>query len=236
MSKGTDFLIIGHRGAKACEAENTLGSFRRAIRAGADMLEFDVHQCKSGELIVIHDATLTRTTDKRGRISQMTLSQIKKARCANHETVPTLNEVMKLVGKRIRVNVEIKTSACVKGIIDFYQNQDLVNIVFSSFRWNALRRIRASLPNAQIGLLVEPGAMQRSPFKAALELRCVSINPAMELVNSAFIRKATKSGLKILVYGLRSDSDLELCLKLGVNGVFADDPARAIQIRQAFWR
>ena len=76
----TKILNIGHRGAKGYSPENTLNSFQKALELNADGVEFDVHVCKSGELIVIHDFTVDRTTNGKGAISDLTLSELKKLR------------------------------------------------------------------------------------------------------------------------------------------------------------
>lgn len=227
-------LIIGHRGAKACEAENTLGSFRKAIAMGADMIEFDVHQCASGELVVIHDGTLTRTTNGRGRVNRMTLTEIKKFRCANGETVPTLQETVAAAGSRVGMNVEIKTVACVKAVAEFFRNRDISRVMFSSFRRGGLALLRKHLPRAEMGLLVSAFSYHLAPFLAAKNLGCRAINPPFKILSAALMKKARSHNLRVFVYGLRSDSDLMRCFALGVDGVFADNPAQAITARDDF--
>jgi len=222
-------LIIGHRGAKACEAENTLGSFRKALSMGCKMIEFDVHKCKSGELVVIHDATINRTTNGRGRISRLTLSEIKKFRCENNETIPTLQETLDAIGNNAAVNVEIKTVDCVEAVVDFFSERDITNVVFSSFKWNALKTVRKRLPKAAMGLLMESVSFT-SPFKEAKILGCFSINPPSNLVSPSFMEQAKKGGLKVMVFGLKDEKDMEKCFKLKADGIFADNPEQAFEV------
>ena len=88
MSPAYRPLFIGHRGARTLEAENTLGAFRRALALKVGMIEFDVHITRDGALVVMHDFTVNRTTDGRGRIRKMTLAQFKRLRCANGASGP----------------------------------------------------------------------------------------------------------------------------------------------------
>ena len=70
-------IKVGHRGASGYEPENTLLAFKKAIEIGADMIELDVRRCKSGELVVIHDETVNRTTNGKGEVSEKTLTELK---------------------------------------------------------------------------------------------------------------------------------------------------------------
>lgn len=107
--------VVAHRGASAEAPENTLAAFARAIELGAGWLELDATRCASGEVVVIHDATLERTTDGQGPVATRSLAELrrldaggwKQARFRG-ERVPTLREVLDLARDRIGVYLEIK--------------------------------------------------------------------------------------------------------------------------------
>src|SRR5258708_1238720 len=101
---------IGHRGASAAYPENTMLAFRKAIDMGANALEFDVHVCKSGEAVVIHDDTLERTTSGRGYVAAHTLSDLKKLDAGRGEPIPTLEEVLFEFAAKIILFIEIKSA------------------------------------------------------------------------------------------------------------------------------
>ena len=101
-------LIIAHRGASADEPENTLLAFQRAIEQGAQMIELDLDQSADGHVIVMHDATLERTTNLRGRVAEMSLADIRQADAGKGELVPTLDEVLDLTLGKARLYLEIK--------------------------------------------------------------------------------------------------------------------------------
>lgn len=98
-------LKIGHRGAMGYEPENTLRSFRKAIELNVDMIELDVYVCKTGELVVIHDDKLDRTTNGKGNVSDTSFQELRKLNAGEEEKIPTLQEVLDLLcpTKLIRV-------------------------------------------------------------------------------------------------------------------------------------
>jgi len=117
------FLKIGHRGAKGLEPENTLRSFSKAIDFKVDMIELDVRLTKDKKVVVIHGDKLDRTTNGRGRVKEKDLEEIKKLSAGKGERIPTLEETLDLIDKRVKVNIELKgkkIAESVSKIIDKY--------------------------------------------------------------------------------------------------------------------
>lgn len=102
--------IIGHRGAAGLEPENTLRSFKRAIELGVDMIECDVRLCRTGELVVIHDPTLDRTTSGQGAVSEKSLSELTDLDAGQGDHVLTLPEVFRIIPANVSLNIELKAS------------------------------------------------------------------------------------------------------------------------------
>lgn len=223
-------LVIGHRGARGHEAENTLASFRRALEMGVDMVEFDVHAAKTGEPVVIHDATVDRTTNGTGRVADMTLAEIRRLRCANGEPLPTLAEAMAAVGGRAAVNVELKSAACAAAVAGYFRKKDLRRVLFSAFDWSALEILARLLPRARLGVLVGRYNRLKRPFHAAKRLGAWSVNPSVKLLTRAFVRRAHEAGFRVLAYGAASRARVRHCLKKGADGFFADYPDQARQV------
>src|SRR4029450_12728715 len=101
-------LIIGHRGASAHAPENTLAAFRLARQQGADGIDLDVTRCLSGQIVVIHDDTLNRTTNGDGNVNEWALSELLSLDAGKGERIPTLDEVFETVGPHLLINVEVK--------------------------------------------------------------------------------------------------------------------------------
>jgi glycerophosphoryl diester phosphodiesterase len=101
-------LTIAHRGDKLAATENSLAAFKSAIDKKADMIELDVQMTKDGQLVVIHDPTIDRTTNGRGLVREMTLAEIQQFKTKEGESIPTLEEVYQLCRNKIQVLTEIK--------------------------------------------------------------------------------------------------------------------------------
>ena len=101
-------LKIGHRGARAYEPENTVSSYKKALELGVDAVELDVRRTKDGEIIVIHDAEVDRTTNGKGLVSQLTLKEIKQFNTEKDQKIPTLEEALDFLDKKVKVLIELK--------------------------------------------------------------------------------------------------------------------------------
>jgi glycerophosphoryl diester phosphodiesterase len=128
---------IAHRGASAYEPENTLRAFARAIEMGATLIELDVHLSRDGQPIVIHDADLSRTTTGTGRVSDLTLDEIKRFDAGLGEHVPTLAEVIDLVRGQVQLYLELKGQQTPAAAVAALQAKDFIDqaIVGSFYPW-----------------------------------------------------------------------------------------------------
>jgi len=166
-------LVGGHRGNPAEHPENTLASFRSAIELGVDMIECDVHLSSDGELIVIHDHTLDRTTDGTGLVAQRTLAELRRLDAGGGERMPLLPEVCELARDRVGLCVEIKQIpvpypgleeklvACLRDLGMIEQSAVI------SFHHGAIRRLKELEPALAVGVIegarpIDPVALLRS--------------------------------------------------------------------------
>ncbi len=152
----TSRIIIAHRGASAHAPENTLLSFEKAWRYGADMIELDVHETDDGHLVCIHDATIDRTTNGTGAVSSLTLSEIQKFDAGMGQQIPLLEDVIKFSKGRIQVNIELKIPGVEERISDIVNNLDMTNdIIISSFLHLSLSEIKELNDRIRIAILVQ---------------------------------------------------------------------------------
>ncbi|TRO45945.1 glycerophosphodiester phosphodiesterase, partial [Candidatus Bathyarchaeota archaeon] len=130
-------LKIGHRGARAYEPENTLASFRRAIELGVDAVELDIRKTRDNELVVIHNADVNKTTNGNGPVNSFTLEEIQKFVTEKGEHIPTLEDVLDVVGKRVKVLVELKEPDTEKKVIELIRRKKLMDdVILISFDEN----------------------------------------------------------------------------------------------------
>jgi glycerophosphoryl diester phosphodiesterase len=220
-------LCIGHRGARGHEPENTLRSVRRALDLGADGIEIDVHSL-DGELLVIHDHSLDRTTTGSGLLRRHTLAQVRLLDAGKGERIPLLREVLDTVDRRVLVNIELKghsTAAPVLEVVREYiatRGWSPRDFLISSFRRAELRALRGcGLP---IGIL-----FARSPRlfrRLARALDAWSINVSLPHVTPGLVSRAHASGLNLLVYTVNDRAAMDRLQKMGVDGIFTDYPDR----------
>jgi glycerophosphoryl diester phosphodiesterase len=147
-------LRIGHRGARAYAPENTLTSFRKALKIGVDAVELDVRKTKDNQLVVIHDADVKRTTDGEGLVSELTLNEIKGFSAEQGEKIPTLEEAFDLLDKKVKVFVELKEPSEEEQLISLVRKKSLEkNVVVVSFLEDALKKVRELNKNIETGLI-----------------------------------------------------------------------------------
>ncbi|MBN2549994.1 MAG: hypothetical protein JXB15_12600 [Anaerolineales bacterium] len=239
--------IFGHRGASAYAPENTLAAFQLALRQNADAIELDAKLTSDGQVIVIHDQTVDRTTAHTGRVRDLPLSEFRKMDGGSHfdlafkgEPVPTLDDVFQAVGQLTYINIELTNYASIWDALPekvaelVNQHQLSQRVLFSSFNPVALQRIRRLVPDAPIGLLAikgASGAWARSMLSRVLPYN--SLHPEKSDVTPSLVQNAHKRGQKVFVYTVNRQEDMIQLFQMGVDGIFTDDPVLARQVVQS---
>lgn len=224
--------IIGHRGAMGYEPENTLRSLDRAIRDGVDAVEFDVHCLTDGEIVLIHDPTLERTTNGTGFVSEKTYDQIKKLNAGKGEHVPTLREALTLIDRRVPVIIELcgfkSSSQNVAQIIHEYvekKNWKYTDFSISSFIQKELALAKKYLPEVTMGANISAIPLTHAKFTQDLLLHFVA-SEDLYLRDREFVDDAHARGLAFYVYSIDTHWYLERFEKLGIDGFYTNFPNR----------
>lgn len=234
-------VIFAHRGACAHAPENTLASFELAVEHQANAVELDAKLSKDGQVMVIHDQTVDRTTDGHGTVNQMTCADLKALDAGSKfnsrytgEKVPTLDEVFEHVGQKLLVNVELtnyssRNDDLVEKVVQVVKRQNMQKrVLFSSFLPKNLKIARQLLPETPVAILCLPGL--GGVVTRSFLLRSTSpdiIHPYLSDVNQGFVNREHKFGRRVHVWTVNSDEDLARMLSLGVDGIFTDDPQKA---------
>ena len=221
-------IKTGHRGACGYEPENTLRSFNRAIQLGADMVELDVYICKSGEIVVIHDQNVDRTTNGTGLVADKTLAELKTLDAGKGEQIPTLSEVLDHINRRVKVNIELKGDSTAKPVVQLMEKyiQDFGwsynDFIVSSFNENELFEIRKLSNKLNIGVFVwEPTKDFIEPVEA---LGAYSIMVLHKVLTKEILTRAKARGLLTFVWTVNKKEDIEKMKLLGVDGIISDYP------------
>ncbi|MFA6065914.1 MAG: glycerophosphodiester phosphodiesterase family protein [Candidatus Babeliaceae bacterium] len=221
-------LVIGHRGASGHEPENTLRSFKRAIDMGVPMIELDVRVCKTGELVVIHDATIDRTTNGTGSIKALTWDTIKKYDAGSGERVPLLSEVFDLVDGRVIINVELKDERAAEPVAqlinEYMRNKKWSPDVFivSSFNRRAVRTFKRHCPMVNTGLIFERNSTVRLDRVKRVQAHYAIIHH--QSITEAFINNAHTCGIKVFVYTVNDKAVGKKLQLMHIDGIISDYP------------
>jgi len=238
-------IIFAHRGASAHAPENTLAAFELALAQGADGIELDVKLSADGHVVVVHDATVDRTTGAHGRVKDLSLADLRRfdagsffAEKFRGERIPTLEEVFETVGKRTFINVELTNyntprdhlvqSVCM--LIKRFSLQK--RVLFSSFFASNLSKARDFLPDVPRGLLAFGGllgAWARS-FGFAFG-KYQALHPNLRDVTPQQVQRVHRLQRRVHVWTVNAAEEMRRLFGWGVDAIFTDDPQLAVQVR-----
>ncbi len=225
-----NFLKIGHRGAKGHLAENTLESIQKALSIGVDMIEIDVHKCASGELWVIHDFTLDRTTDGSGEIAKKNADVIRDLKIEGRYKIPLLTEVLDLIEGKCQINIELKglnTAGPVSNIVKQkvadgkWQYSDFL---ISSFQKNELfetRKLDEKVPIAVLSKASVPEAIEIGKM-----LKASAIHPSLGIITRDNTKLSQEAGFRVNVWTVNDRENILRMIDFGVDGIISDYPNR----------
>jgi glycerophosphoryl diester phosphodiesterase len=217
------FFTIGHRGVMGVEPENTLRSFLRAEREGLDGIELDLHLSKDGALVVMHDATVDRTTDGRGAIGDSTLAELRKLDAGRGERVPVFEEVLDAVGPRLPIQAEIKDVAAARVLAKVLRERDLLDRVsVLSFHDAALAEIRSLLPEVATVLVAGRTGTDFADRASAVGAKLVSLE--LRKLSQEAVERCWKAGIEVMAWTVNTPRDLAVARALGLVGAVTDVP------------
>ncbi len=235
-------LILGHRGASAHAPENTLAAFQLAVEQGADGVELDAKLSADGQIVVIHDQTVDRTTNGHGRVRDLTLAELRALDAGSKfstqfagERIPTLEEVLLAVGKVCLVDIEITNYATPFDplpvlIANLVRRLGLEERVWlTSFFPSNLARARRMLPRVLTGQLAwggRLGAMSRGWVGRWFAPRLAL--PFYRDVTPEFVRREHARARLVVPWTVNETRDAARLLAWGVDGIITDDPATLI--------
>jgi len=250
---GSPLRVIGHRGAAAYAPENTLPSFEHAVEVGADAVEFDLHCTADGQLVVIHDPTLERTTDGAGPVEDRTLEELRRVDAGFGFTpdggtthpfrgrgirVPTLEEVLETIGD-LPVVAEIKSRKAGAAMGAWLQRSaDRERIIVGGFareeveparrhaRWGCAYtdELRNYVLAGKIGL---GGLFAPTGVNAAM---VPEKRGPLRVVTRRFVRRAHRDGIGVFVWTVNRPEDMRRLFDWGVDGLVSDAPGRVRRV------
>jgi glycerophosphoryl diester phosphodiesterase len=235
--------VIAHRGFSGEAPENTVVAVRAAIKAGADMAEIDVTLTADDQIVCLHDEKVNRTTNGRGRISDLTLSEAQRldagfwfSQTFTGERIPTLDAVLEAAKNNILLNIEIKPETVERGItakvveaINKHQMQDLV--IISSFSPVALAQVHALDPDLHTASLFKRKLHRKiDPGEILREAKSSSLNINRFYLSRRIRERCQELAIPIAAYNANSRRKMEKLIDKGVHSIFTDYPDLLVEV------
>ncbi|MFV8270692.1 glycerophosphodiester phosphodiesterase [Flavobacterium sp. GT2N3] len=223
-------LKIGHRGANGHEPENTFVSFQKALDMQVDGIELDVHLSADGEIIVIHDETIDRTTNGNGFVSALSLRELKAFRIDGKHQIPTLKGVFDLVNQDCFINIELKRYEATEKVVSLIEKYvtkkgwKYDRFLISSFDWSALQQVAFLNDAIPIGVLTETDLDLALAFAKFIQAK--SIHPYFHLLTEENTVKMQEKGLQVFPWTINELEDIQKIKTFNVNGIITDFPNR----------
>ena len=234
--------IFAHRGFSGKYPENTLLAYEKAVSAGADGIELDVHLSKDGVPVIMHDEEIDRTTDGTGLVMSYTLKELKKFDASAlfkglhaRQEIPTLREYFELIsGTDIFTNVELKTGVYTypgieEKVLELIDEFDLrKRIIISSFNHFSVLRMKTLAPDMIYGFLEESWILDLPQYTKRHGVD--GIHPLFNMVDKDFVEANHALGMTVNAWTVNEEADIRHMLKLGVDRIIGNFPDLGRQI------
>ena len=235
------WIRIAHRGASGSAPENTLAAFKKAIDIGVDAVELDLHGTADGEVVVIHDVSLDRTTNHLGAVNQTTLETIKRADAGGWfatefagEPIPTLAEALECIAGKTVAVLEIKDPLIAEAVVAKVSETQTLNLtVVISFHLSVLQEVRALEPRIPTGWLIGSHNNHVPPAELCQqlgELGSSLLNVNHQLITAEFAYEVRRRGITLWCWTVDEIARMREMKAFGVQGITSNYPERFAEV------
>ena len=236
-------MIIAHRGNSSVAPENTMAAFESAARCGVQMIETDIHQCASGEIVVIHDIDIAATSNGFGLVSELTLPELRSYDFGSWfspayagQVIPTLDDLIAFYFEHpgLELLLEFKgdwDEAASSSVIEMLETAGLrQRVILESFSVVTMEALAKVAPKYRRGLLVENPENEKLDINevvsTARALSVMCLNPSVEIVkeNPEIVTQCQENGLQVMVWTADLPSEFEMLTELGVDAICTNRP------------
>lgn len=232
-------LVIAHRGASGYAPENTLAAFRRAVALGATFIETDLQLTRDARFVAIHDDSVDRTTNGRGKVHDLTLTEIRSLDAGSWfssefagERIPTLEELLDFCKKHdVVFYLEMKPGSSWGGehalVGALRESGEIARTVVISFNAPILQKLRIIEPTLMTGLLYD--GQFDNPVDQAVEVGARQLAVRGDLVTPALLADARKKDLQVVCWTVNHPAHMRMLVEAGVDGIMSDYPDRLLE-------
>lgn len=231
---------VAHRGASGYAPENTIAAFDKAVEMKADYIEIDVQRSKDGELVVIHDTTVDRTTNGSGPVQSLTYNELRNLDAGSFkgtefagEKIPSFDEILDRYHGKTGILIELKAPELYPGIeesvalelkernLDKLQNE---KIIIQSFNFESMKKMNDLLPKVPIGVLTSSRLHTTQQALKEFSTYADYFNPSYTIVTKELVNQVHAEGMKIQSWTVRSQETADFLLEMQVDGIITDYP------------
>ena len=223
--------IIAHRGARASEPENTVRAMNKAFECGADAVEVDLRFTCDHKLVVIHDDTLERTTNGTGKVSDMTIEQLRALDAGKGERIPELSEALSVAKRYSRpLVIELKEEGMEWQVLEEVTEVGLGDkVIISSFIHTSLRNLKEKAPEIKTGVII--ASVPVNPVRLVQDAKADVIFAKYSRITREFIDACVGyEGIEVYLWTVNTIDDLNNAISYGVDGVVTDNPCELIRM------
>ncbi|HTX44023.1 MAG TPA: glycerophosphodiester phosphodiesterase family protein [Methanocella sp.] len=229
------FETVGHRGAPMEAPENTLLSFRRAIAIGADWIEFDLRESRDGILVVIHDDTVDRMTNGKGKVRDMTFKELRTLDAGNGQKIPSLGQVIRLAKGRVKMDIEIKERGIEEDVLQAIKRSGIMGqCMVSSFFYDSIKKVKELSPEAMTAAIM--GRMPRDVEKR-LDTLFNDVNTRTLMVRKTialepFVGEARRLGFRVGIWNADTPAEIGRFAAMDPSYLCSNYPERLVEFKQ----
>ena len=215
--------IIGHRGARGLEPENTIRSYKKALELDVDYIECDVHLTKDDHIVLMHDHTVDRTTNASGLINDFTFQEIRKLDAGKGEIIPTLQELLDLARGKVKLHIELKDKSATEATVHLVEKNSMEAEVFlTSGDTETLKRVRELNPAIRTEHIF--GQPPEDAIDRALSVSAKRTSCHISHLTSEFVQKAHENGIQVIAWPPNTVEEAEKAIEFGVDLICTDRP------------
>lgn len=235
-----------HRGFSGCYPENTMLSFEKAVEAGCEGIELDVHLTKDNQLVIIHDEKIDRTSNQHGFVKDMTYEELcrvdfsyKYTNQFGFQKIPTLREYFEFIKEKdLITNIELKTGVyeypgIEKAVYEMICAYNLQNkVIISSFNHNSVMRMKTIAPELECGFLTETWLLDAGSYVSSHKIE--AYHPDFHMLTDSELTDLKKHHVKINTWTVNETEDILSMIQKEVDGIISNYPDRvAFLLKQA---
>ncbi len=224
---------VAHRGASAEAPENTLRAFELAVAQGADVVEADIRQSSDNALLVLHDATVDRTTSGEGPLAAMTAAEARAIDAGEGQRIPRVEEVLEVARDRVRVNLDLKELEAVEPAVAAVREAGMLGqVTFISFLPEAWDRVAELSPESPLVHLVESAAGLAGLAMGAVGTQSVGAGVGIpaELVSFELVERMHRHGFGVFAWTVDDEAQMRRLVEADVNGVVTNRPGALAEV------